>query len=370
MLYTDDVITVLSNDLSQYVQNVLTTCALLFGILVGQAYYFTYKEQERVYYAIFAEVTEAKSLLEQISLLSYGRRGNMYPTLLSRMDDYVRNDLGMLAMRDPIDVVTYAGGGSGSSSSDTSSSMSSSHPISSGDDPLESILYATSVGVPGPIYDTVRSLRRARSERCGALQSKLPDVQMHVLRLLGVIVLSTFPICGSGSSAIAPNVLVLQSYMFGILAFGLSTVLGVVDELRSSTRRSGGAYGVDGVLGVMVSGLVEELDERLGGEFLRGGTTPLIVAGPGPPPPAWVDGRILVGGDDKEDAVGIEEGWDIGGAHAVLVDELNDDTLSRKHVAGSNNAPGGNDNCAREEISHPTWGRGVKNWFRRKLSRR
>ncbi|KAL3779503.1 hypothetical protein ACHAW5_010632 [Stephanodiscus triporus] len=256
-LYTDDVLTVLSNDLSQYVQNVLTTCALLFGMLVGQAYYFTYKEQERVYYALFAEVTEARSLLEQISLLSYGRVGSMYPVLLSRMDEYVRRDLGELSVRDPIDVVAYAGR-SGTSSSSTSTSN---------DDPLESMMYATSVGVPGPMYDTVLSLRRARSERCGALQSKLPDVHVHVLRLLGVIVLTTFPVCGSGSSAIAPNVLVLQSYMFGILAFGLTVVLGVVEELRDSTRRSGGAYGVDGALGVMVSGLVEELDERMDGEY-------------------------------------------------------------------------------------------------------
>ena len=35
-LYNDQVLMVLSNDLSQYVQNILTTCALLFGMLVGQ----------------------------------------------------------------------------------------------------------------------------------------------------------------------------------------------------------------------------------------------------------------------------------------------------------------------------------------------
>lgn len=45
MLYTDQVLTVLSNDLSQYVQNILTTCALLFGMLVGQTYYFMYQQQ-------------------------------------------------------------------------------------------------------------------------------------------------------------------------------------------------------------------------------------------------------------------------------------------------------------------------------------
>ena len=72
LLYTNRVLTVLSNDLSQYVQNILTTCALLFGMLVGQTYYFMYQQQELVFYALFAEVTEAKSLLEQISLVGYG----------------------------------------------------------------------------------------------------------------------------------------------------------------------------------------------------------------------------------------------------------------------------------------------------------
>ncbi len=78
-----------------------------------------------------------------------------------------------------------------------------------------------------------------------------------------------------------------------------------------------------------------------------------------------------MGGDDDVGAIGIEEGRDIGGAHAVLVDDWNYDTLSREHVADSDDAPGGNDNNhARQEISHLTWRRGFKSWFRRKLSRR
>jgi len=282
-LYTDSVITVLSNDLSQYIQNILTTCALLFGILVGQAYYFTYKEQERVYYALYVEVTEAKSLLEQIALLSYGRRsgrggnGNdLCSTLLTKMNEYVKYDLEVLSIRDPVDATI-----SFTKEYTTTTTTTDDNRISkktNNEDPLESILYATSVGLPGPIYDTVLSLRRARSERCGALQTKLPNVQMIVLRLLGLIVLITFPVCGSGSSSIAPNVLVLQSVLFGILAFGLTTVLGVVDELRNSTN--GGAYGVDGVLSVMVRGLKEELDDRLRGE--RDGSSLLTFASPSP----------------------------------------------------------------------------------------
>ncbi|KAL3767629.1 hypothetical protein ACHAWO_011094 [Cyclotella atomus] len=245
LLYTDEVLTVLSNDLSQYVQNILTTCALLFGMLVGQTYYFMYQQQEHIFFALFKEVTEAKSLLEQISLMAYGRE-SLYPSLLSRMDYYVQNDLKMLSVQEP-------------------TSATSRLPKN---DPLESILYATSVGVPGVMYENVKSLRQARAARCGALQRKLPNIHIVLLRLLGVIVLSTFPICGSGSQAIAPNVLVLQSYMFGILVFGLTLVINVVEELRNSRKM--GAYNADGVLAVMVGGLEEELQERLSGKIWTG----------------------------------------------------------------------------------------------------
>lgn len=202
-----------------------------------------------VFYALFAEVTEAKSLLEQISLMSFGRPG-LYPSLLSRMNDYVQNDLKMLSVKDP-------------------TAATSALPK---DDPLESILYATSVGVPGVMYNTVKSLRQARADRCGALQRKLPSLHIYFLRLLGVIVLVAFPVCGSGSQAIAPNVLVLQSYLFGVLVFALALVLNVVEELRNS--RSRGAYNVDGVLRVMVGGLERELEERLDGKILGVGVSP------------------------------------------------------------------------------------------------
>jgi hypothetical protein len=343
-LYTDAVLTVLSNDLSQYIQNILTTCALLFGLLVGQAYYFTYKEQERVYYALYVEVTEAKSLLEQIALLSYGRRNrsgsridddghrgnnsnNLYSTLLTKLNEYVKYDLEVLSLRDPVDATISFTKQYTATTTDTDDDNNMARRKSNNnEDPLESILYATSVGLPGPIYDTVLSLRRARSERCGAIQTKLPNVQMIVLRLLGLIVLITFPICGSGSSSIAPNVLVLQSVLFGILAFGLTTVLGVVDELRNSTN--GGAYGVDGVLSVMVRGLKEELDDRLRGE--QDGSSLLTFASPSPLSRngAVVDDDMLF---ENDSAVG----FDSTIMNANYIPEGKTHSSSRRHAVKS-----------------------------------
>ena len=53
----------------------------LSQILVGQTYYFMYQQQEAVFVSLFGEVTEAKSLLEQVALVCQGRR-DMYQLCL------------------------------------------------------------------------------------------------------------------------------------------------------------------------------------------------------------------------------------------------------------------------------------------------
>ena len=64
---------------------------LLYSILMGQVFAFLYRQQEALYYALFDEVTEAKSLLEQVALVSQGR--TMYCTCLESMARYVNDDL-------------------------------------------------------------------------------------------------------------------------------------------------------------------------------------------------------------------------------------------------------------------------------------
>lgn len=240
-VYTYGVIDVIGNDYSQYVQNVLVTCSLVFSILIGQTYYFMYQQQEKVFYALFLEVTEAKSLLEQVALVCSGR--TMYPKLLSYISQYVESDLKKLNILNPAVSLSR-------------------RPM---DDPLESILYLTSVGVPSNVYDTVRSLRQARSSRLGAMQQKLPEIQLYFLRMLAFLVLFSFPVCGSGSQLIGGDrLLEVQSVYFAIMVFGISVILNVVTELWNPR---GGAYNVDGVLGIMVRGLDEELRARMSGEF-------------------------------------------------------------------------------------------------------
>ena len=159
---------VLSVDSSQFIQNFLTVTGLTFSILVGQTYYFMYQQQEAVFISLFREVTEAKCLLEQLGLVCQGRR-EMYTLCLTSLRRYVQDDLrdGFLR-KDPAIIL-------------------SSRPM---DDPLEIIMYITSVGVPSYIYDTIRSLRQARASRLGATQKKLPPIHFNLLWLLASIELS------------------------------------------------------------------------------------------------------------------------------------------------------------------------------------
>mmetsp|Transcript_25278 Transcript_25278/g.41077 ORF Transcript_25278/g.41077 Transcript_25278/m.41077 type:complete len:235 (-) Transcript_25278:47-751(-) len=129
------------------------------------------------------------------------------------------------------------------------------------DDPLEIIMYLTSVGVPSSIYDTVRSLRQARALRLASLQKKLPPVHLLLLWLLAVIELSSFPVLGAGTQTIGGyNILTIEAGLFAIMTFGIVLTLSVVGELYAG---SGGAYNVDSVLNVMVKGLDEELETRM-----------------------------------------------------------------------------------------------------------
>lgn len=179
-----------------------------------------------------------RSVLYTLALVCQGRR-DMYEMCLVAVKRYVEEDLKEGLGKEPAVVL-------------------SARPM---DDPLEIIMYLTSVGVPSSIYDTVRSLRQARALRLGALQKKLPPVHLLLLWLLAIIELSSFPVLGAGTQTIGGyNILTIEGCLFGIMTFGIVMTLNVVGELYVG---SGGAYNVDSVLKVMVKGLDEELETRM-----------------------------------------------------------------------------------------------------------
>ena len=209
--------------------------------------YFLYTQQESIYYALFQEVTEAKSLLEQVALVCQGR--SMYPRCLESISKYVQSDLKQI-QSDPAVLL-------------------SARPV---DDPLESIMYMTSVGVPSTVYETVKSLREARAHRLGALQRKLPSIHFLLLWILAAIELVSFPLLGAGTQTLGGyNLLSIEGILFGVMTGGIVMTLRVVGELW---RPAGGAYNVDSVLSVMVIGLEEELKARMAGRKVGSSKAP------------------------------------------------------------------------------------------------
>lgn len=236
------VFAVVSQDASQYIQNILTTSGLVFSLLAGQTFYFMYQQQEAIYLALFEEVTMAKSLLEQVSLVCQGREA-LYQKILACINQYVQQDLARFNDVEPAVLI-------------------SDRPV---DCPLENILFLTSVGEPSIVYQTVRSLRQARAYRLGALQRKLPPIHNVLLYSLAAIVLFTFPLLGAGSQTIGgPGILTVQSWYLSFIVFGITLVMGVIEELQRPGDK--GAYNARTVLAVMLEGLQQDLKLRLAGQ--------------------------------------------------------------------------------------------------------
>lgn len=230
------ILQLLAMDQSQFMQNFLTVNGLLFTILCGNTYNSLYNQQEVLFHALFTEVSEAKSLLEQACLVCQGRP--FYPKMLDSIGDYVSTDLRRLDV-EPADLLAN-------------------RPM---DDPLEYILYATSVGVPSIIYDTIRDLRQARGQRLGAMQRKLPAIHFVLLYVLGILELMAFPLLGAGTYSMSPDekILTIQALFFGAMSGAIVMTLQVIYELW---KPFGGAYTVDTALEKMVQGLEEELRVR------------------------------------------------------------------------------------------------------------
>ena len=128
-------------------------------------------------------------------------------------------------------------------------------------DPLEELLYASSVGLPSThVYESVKDARAARARRLGALQRKLPGVQFALLYTLGGGILASFVLAVAGY---APGVsVVFEAHGFGALTFALVACLRVLRDIWDPTS---GAYSVSAVLETMTEGLEDELDALLAG---------------------------------------------------------------------------------------------------------
>jgi hypothetical protein len=249
MINDSGAFSVIAQDSSQYIQNILTTCGLMFSILTGYTWYFMYMQQESIFLALFEETTAVKILLEQIALVCEGRK-EMYRDILDSIKRYVRDDLTQFTVEPSI--------------------LLSSRPV---DDPLQEIMYLTSVGEPSVVYQSVKALRQARAYRLGALQRKLPQIHFILLWSLAAIVLVTFPVLGAGVQTIGGQaILGVQRVYLSFIVFGITMILGIIDELYKPA--GDGAYNVAATLSIMVEGLEEELEGRLEDRYLTSFLSP------------------------------------------------------------------------------------------------
>lgn len=255
---------ILTDNSNQFIQNVHNALALIFSFLTGNTLFFMYRQQETLYYALFEEISTLTSLLEQSALLSEGRE--MYCILLESISRYIEEDLKLVT-----DYKTIHGDSSDFKFSfmfddmelareDLPSLILSRRP---NNDPLETILYITSVGEPSAIYTTVKELRKARAKRLGALQRKMPEVNMYLLYTLVLTVWISFPVVASGSQTVGGAALldVFKTQMsLGI--FGMVGLLGIINELKRPEVAS--VYNIDySLLGKLMRGIEEDLDTRL-----------------------------------------------------------------------------------------------------------
>jgi len=143
-----------------------------------------------------------------MTLVCYGHP--FYHGALSMLETYIRNDMRRVYMS-PAELIA----------------------CSPGQDPLEAIMYRTSVGVPSVIYKTVRDLRQARGYHLGAMQWKFPRLGIVLLWLLAILELGCFPLLGVGSSAVATfpeSILLVQAMLFGGLCGATTLVLRIIQE--------------------------------------------------------------------------------------------------------------------------------------------
>jgi len=169
--------------------------------------------------------------------------------MLRGISDYVQNDLQRLDHPPALLMSSSAGAFTGRG------------------DPLESILYLTSVGVPSCVYETVKSLRQARGARLCAVQRKLPDAHFALLVVLGVLELSVFPVLAAGCSALDANgpsfapghILFFQALLYGLMASAVTLTLVVISDVWSPL---GETYDMRTILSEMVFGLEQELALR------------------------------------------------------------------------------------------------------------
>lgn len=241
---------VLKDDMTQFAQNAFAVLLLLFSLLLGETFSMLLDRQDRLCRAIYTEVSEARTLIEQLVLLSAGRQGgdgswsSSSQNLLENVEAYLVQDLQQLGKRR---ILPERGAA----------------PV----DALETLLFATSVGVPSGVCDSVRAIRQARASRLAAAQRKFPLAHSGILWTLAMLATGIFVLLAAGMAGFEADVatqsghlLAVLSPLFGVLV-GAQTMTGMV---MSELSKPGGSelFRSQDIVEQGLGGLLQELRQK------------------------------------------------------------------------------------------------------------
>ena len=174
----------LNYDPSLFIGNFLTVVGLLFSLLIGNTFVFLYTQQESIFLALFhealrararrparARVVRARAALRSLSpRASFARSPRPYRARAGLGRAALAARAGRARLPRPAELYdaarlhprVRARRPSAAASTCRRRRMLSARPQ---DDPLEAIMYMTSVGTPSTVYDTVKALRALRAAR-------------------------------------------------------------------------------------------------------------------------------------------------------------------------------------------------------------
>ena len=242
---------VLKDDMTQFSQNAFAVLLLLFSLLLGETFSMLLDRQDRLCRAIYTEVSEARSLIEQLVLLSAGRQvggdeswSSSSRNLLESVEAYLVQDLQRLGESQ---ILPKRGAA----------------PV----DPLETLLFATSVGVPSGVCDSVRAIRQARASRLAAAQRKFPSAHSAILWTLALLATAIFVLLAAGMAGFEADVATDPGHLLSILSplFGILVAAQVLTGMvMSELSMPGGSelFRSQDIVEQGLGGLLHELREK------------------------------------------------------------------------------------------------------------
>mmetsp|Transcript_65437 Transcript_65437/g.182092 ORF Transcript_65437/g.182092 Transcript_65437/m.182092 type:complete len:495 (+) Transcript_65437:70-1554(+) len=291
-LLASSTLEIIKDDMTQFTQNAFAVVSLPFALLLGETFAVMLQRQQRMCEAVYAEVAEAQALVEQLEFLCGARSApadsaplqaaspeRMQP-LLQDVQAYLSQDLRRLGEPRLLPIVHSASAQRQSAKfGDTARAIDAGDAAAPGQqaevilsvDPLERLLFGTSIGLPSSICASVMAVRQARAGRLAAAQRQYPAGHFLILGTFAIAVLAVFVLLSAGTAEFEPpevnaaspgRILTMQAPLFGFLVCAVALAILILKELSEPGTASRRFFGVQEASQETVRGLVQQLATR------------------------------------------------------------------------------------------------------------